>query len=66
MPTDTAIQSLRLEATALDQLYFKMTPEERKKIKCVSFPYAQLEVNGKIGHKRFEDLSPAERKLLNC
>ena len=66
IPTDQEIEALRMEATALDQLYFKMSAEERKKIKRVSFPYAKLEVAGKVTYKKFEDLTPAERESLNC
>lgn len=66
MPSDQEIEALRLEATSLDQLYSKMTAEERKKIKRVSFPYAQFEVDGKISYKKFVDLTPAERELLSC
>jgi hypothetical protein len=32
----------------------------------VSFPHAQLEVDGKISYKKFEDLTPAERESLKC
>jgi hypothetical protein len=66
MPTDQEIEALRIEATALDQLYFKMSAAERIKIKRVSFPYAQLEVDGKISYKKFEDLTQAERESLKC
>jgi hypothetical protein len=66
MPSNQEIEVLRLEATALNQLYSKMTAEERKKIKRVSFPYAQFEVDGKISYKKFVDLTPAERELLSC
>ena len=66
IPTDQEIEVLRLEAIALDQLYFKMSAAERTKIKRVSFPYAQLEVDGKISYKKFEDLTPAERESLKC
>lgn len=66
MPTDQEIESLRLEAAALDKLYTQMTLEERRKIKRASFPYAQLEIDGKISYKKFEDLTPAERELLSC
>jgi uncharacterized membrane protein YcaP (DUF421 family) len=43
-----------------------MSAAERTKIKRVSFPYAQLEVDGKISYKKFEDLTPAERESLKC
>lgn len=66
IPTDQEIEALRIEATALDQLYFKMSAAERTKIKRVSFPHAQLEVDGKISYKKFEDLTPAERESLKC
>jgi hypothetical protein len=66
IPTNQEIESLRLEANALNELYYKMTSEERKKIKRVSFPYAKLEVAGKVTYKKFEDLTPAERESLNC
>lgn len=65
-PTDQEIEALRLEATALDKLYTQMTLEERRKIKRASFPYARLEVAGKVIYKKFEDLTPAERESLNC
>ena len=64
--TDQEIESLRLEAGALNDLYYKMTLEESKKVKRVSFPYAKLEVDGKISYKKFEDLTPTERESLNC
>jgi hypothetical protein len=65
-PTDQEIEALRLEAAALDKLYTQMTLEERRKIKKASFPYARLEVAGKVIYKKFEDLTPAERESLNC
>ena len=64
--TDQEIEALRLEAAALDKLYTQISLEERRKIKRASFPYAQLEVDGKISYKKFEDLTPAERELLSC
>ena len=66
MPTDQEIEALRLEATALDKLYTQMTLEERRKIKRASFPYAKLEVAGKMIYKKFEDLTQKERESLNC
>jgi len=66
IPTDQEIEALRMESNALDQLYFKMNAEERKKIKRVSFPYAKLEVAGKVTYKRFEDLTQEERESLGC
>ena len=66
MPTDQEIEALRLEAAALDKLYSQMTLEERRKIKRASFPYAKLEVAGKVIYKKIEDLTPAERESLNC
>jgi hypothetical protein len=65
-PTDQEIEALRLEAAALDKLYTQISLEERRKIKRASFPYAQLEVDGKISYKKFEDLTPAERERLSC
>ncbi len=65
-PTDQEIEALRLEAAALDKLYTQMTLEERRKIKRASFPYAKLEVAGKVIYKKIEDLTPAERESLNC
>ena len=66
MPTDLEIELLRMEAAALDQLYTQMTLEERTKIKRVSFPYAKLEVAGKVTYKKFEDLTQEEKESLNC
>ena len=66
MPTDQEIEALRLEAAALDKLYTQMTLEERRKIKRASFPYVRLEVAGKTIYKKAEDLTPEERKKLNC
>jgi muramidase (phage lysozyme) len=66
MPTNLEIEAFRMEANALDQLYFKMNAEERKKIKRVSFPYAKLEVAGKVIYKKFEDLTQKERESLGC
>ncbi len=64
--TDQEIEALRLEAAALDQLYTQMTLEERTKVKRASFPFVRLEVAGKTIYKKAEDLTPAERKSLNC
>jgi hypothetical protein len=64
--TDQEIEALRLEAAALDQLYTQMTLEERRKIKRASFPFVRLEVAGKTIYKKAEDLTPEERKSLNC
>ena len=66
MPTDLEIELLRMDAAALDKLYTQMTLEERKKIKRASFPYAKLEVAGKVTYKKFEDLTQEERESLNC
>jgi hypothetical protein len=43
-----------------------MSPEERGKVKRVSFPYAKLVVAGKVTYKRFEDLTQKERESLGC
>lgn len=64
--TDQEIEALRLEAAALDKLYTQMTLEERTKIKRASFPFFKLEVSGKTIYKKAEDLTPEERKSLNC
>ena len=66
IPTHQEIESLRLEANALDKLYTQMTLEERRKIQRASFPYSRLEVAGKVTYKKFEDLTEEERKSLNC
>ena len=65
-PTDQEIEALRLEAAVLDQLYTQMTLEERTKIKRAAFPFVRLEVAGKTIYKKAEDLTPEERKSLNC
>ena len=64
--TDQEIEALRLEAEALEKLYSQMTLEERTKIKRASFPFVRLEVAGKTIYKKAEDLTPEERKSLNC
>jgi hypothetical protein len=66
IPPDQEIEALRLESNALDQLYTKIPLEERGKVKRVSFPYAKLEVAGKVTYKRFEDLTQKERESLGC
>lgn len=66
MPTDQEIEALRLEAAVLDQIYTQMTLEERTKIKRAAFPFVRLEVAGKTIYKKAEDLTPEERKSLNC
>jgi hypothetical protein len=66
IPIDQEIEALRVESNALDQLYTQMTREERGKVKRVSFPYAKLEVAGKVTYKRFEDLTQKERESLGC
>ena len=66
MPTDLEIELLRMDAAALDKFYTQMTLEERRKIKRASFPYAKLEVAGKVTYKKFEDLTQEERESLNC
>jgi hypothetical protein len=64
--TDQEIEAIRLEAAALDKLYSQMTLEQRTKIKKATFPFVRLEVDGKFTFKKAEDLTPAERKSLNC
>jgi hypothetical protein len=64
--TNQEIEALRLEAEALDKLYTQMTLEERTKIKRAAFPFVRLEVAGKTIYKKAEDLTPEERKSLNC
>ena len=66
IPTNQEIEALRMESNALDQLYTQMTREERGKVKRVSFPYAKLDVAGKVTYKRFEDLTQEERESLGC
>ncbi|MCM0059463.1 MAG: hypothetical protein NBV57_01275 [Algoriphagus sp.] len=65
-PTDQEIEALHLEAEALHKLYSQMTLEERTQIKRASFPFVKLEVAGKMIYKKAEDLTPEERKNLNC
>jgi hypothetical protein len=64
--TDKEIEALRLEAAALDKLYTQMTLKERTKIKRAAFPFFKLEEGGKTIYKKAEDLTPEERKKLNC
>lgn len=66
MPTDLEIELLRMDAAALDQLYTQIPLEERGKVKRASFPYAKLEVAGKVIYKKFEDLTQNERESLGC
>ena len=66
MPTDLEIELLRMDAAALDQLYTQIPLEERGKVKRASFPYAKLEVAGKVIYKKFEDLTQKERESLGC
>ena len=66
IPTDLEIELLRLDAAALDQLYTQIPLEERGKVKRASFPYAKLEVAGKVIYKKFEDLTQKERESLGC
>jgi hypothetical protein len=66
IPPDQEIEALRMESNALDQLYTQIPLEERGKVKRVSFPYAKLEVAGKVTYKRFEDLTQKERESLGC
>jgi hypothetical protein len=66
IPTNQEIEALRMESNVLDQLYTQIPLEERGKVKRVSFPYAKLEVAGKVTYKRFEDLTQQERESLGC
>ena len=66
MPTDLEIELLRMDAAALDHLYTQIPLEERGKVKRASFPYAKLEVAGKVIYKKFEDLTQKERESLGC
>jgi hypothetical protein len=66
MPSDQEIEALRMESNALDQLYTQIPLEERGKVKRVSFPYAKLDVDGKVTYKRFEELTQKERESLGC
>ena len=66
IPTNQEIEALRMESNALDQLYTQIPLEERGKVKRVSFPYAKLEVAGKVIYKRFVDLTQKERESLGC
>ncbi len=64
--TDQEIEALRLEAAALEKLYSQMTLAERTKVKRAAFPFFKLEIGGKTTYKKAEDLTPEERKSLNC
>lgn len=65
-PTNQEIEALRLAAAALDKLYTQISLEERTKIKRAAFPFFKLEEGGKTSYKKAEDLTPEERKKLNC
>ena len=64
--TNQEIETLQLEVATLDKIYTQMTLKERTKIKRAAFPFVKLEVDGKTTYKKSEDLTPEERKSLNC
>jgi len=65
-PSNEEIEELRTQFLALDQTYFNLSMEERRKVQRESFPYAKIEKDGQIIYKKFELLTPEERKSLGC
>jgi hypothetical protein len=65
-PSNEEIEELRNQFLALDQAYFNLSMDERRKVSRVSFPYAKIEKDGQISYKKFELLTDEERKALGC
>lgn len=65
-PSNQEIMGLQSHFRSLEASYNSLPFEERKKVKRASFPYVQIEKDGKVIFKRFEDLTDAERKALTC
>ncbi|MBA4302537.1 BlaR1 peptidase M56 [Algoriphagus alkaliphilus] len=65
-PTNEEIEELRTQFLALDQTYFNLSMEDRRKVQRASFPYAKIEKDGRITYKKFELLTPEERNALGC
>ncbi|WP_111672427.1 M56 family metallopeptidase [Algoriphagus litoralis] len=65
-PSAKEIEELRTEFLALDQAYFNLSMDERRKVSRVSFPYAKIEKDGQISYKKFELLTDEERKAIGC
>ena len=65
-PTNEEIEALRTEFLALDQSYFNLSMDERKKVSRVSFPFAKIEKDGQVVYKKFELLTEEERNSLGC
>jgi biopolymer transport protein ExbD len=65
-PSEQEIAELQQLYNSLQVNYLNLSIEERRKMKRATFPYAKIERAGGIIYKRFEDLTPEERKELGC
>lgn len=65
-PSTEEIEALRAQFLTLDQTYFNLSMEERRKVTRASFPFAKIEKDGQISYKKFELLTPEERNALGC
>jgi biopolymer transport protein ExbD len=65
-PSNEEIEELRTQFLALDQTYFDLSMEDRRKVQRANFPYAKIEKDGHIKYKKFEYLTPQERNALGC
>jgi len=65
-PSNEEIEELRTQFLALDQTYFNLSMEDRRKVQRASFPYAKIEKDGQFKYKKFEYLTPEERNALGC
>ncbi len=65
-PSKQEIEQLHVLFRSLEAGYNRLHVAEKRTVKRATFPYAALEVDGKIVFKKFEDLSAEERQGLGC
>lgn len=65
-PSKEQVEALRKDYDALLASYYKLSMEERRRVKRADFPYAKIEKNGLVAYKKWENLTEEERKNLGC
>ena len=66
MPSEEEIKILEYHFRLLEESYFRLSIDDRRKVKRGTFPFAKINKNGKITYKKWVDLTEEEKKNLGC
>jgi hypothetical protein len=65
-PSNEEIESMLVSFRMLEAKYNQLPFEDRRRVKRASFPFAKIEMDGKVVYKKWEDLSEEEKKKTGC